>query len=223
MLLSEHVYCVAVAFKMAEWVEQQIYVKFCVKLEHSSTETIQMTQKATAMGNWWLAASSHNTPAHASHLVQSFFCETSNHPGDSAPYSPDLVPCDLWLFPKLNHWWDSGKYDRAAGGTWENCVRSQGAYFKGDGDVIVLHTMFLVFWIFFNKCLFFSLHGWLPSGQTSYITMFKGFFLSTLSKPHSLPSLRIFSARHRKDDLTITAKTKWNTTNKCRSPWGHHG
>ena len=39
-------YCVAVAFKMTEEVEQQICIKFCVKLEHSSTETIQMIQKA---------------------------------------------------------------------------------------------------------------------------------------------------------------------------------
>ena len=46
MPLSEHVYCVAVIFKMTEWVEQQICIKFCVKVEHSSTETIWMTQKA---------------------------------------------------------------------------------------------------------------------------------------------------------------------------------
>ena len=52
MLLSEHVYCVAVIFKMTERVEQQICIKFCIKLEHSSAETIQMIQKATAMGNW---------------------------------------------------------------------------------------------------------------------------------------------------------------------------
>ena len=30
-----------------------------------------------------------------------FFGETSNHPGDSDPYSPDLASCDFWLFPKL--------------------------------------------------------------------------------------------------------------------------
>ena len=46
MPLSEHVYCVAVAFKMTEWVEQWVCIKFCVKLEHSSTETIRMIQKA---------------------------------------------------------------------------------------------------------------------------------------------------------------------------------
>ena len=49
MPLSEHVYCVAVAFKMSE---QQICIKVCIKLEHSSAETIQMIQKAAAMGNW---------------------------------------------------------------------------------------------------------------------------------------------------------------------------
>ena len=58
MPLSEHVYCVAIAFKMTEWVEQRICIKFCIKLEHSYKDTIQMIQKATAMGNWWLAASS---------------------------------------------------------------------------------------------------------------------------------------------------------------------
>ena len=29
-------------------------------------------------------------------------------------------------------------------GDWENCVRSQGAHFKGDRGIIVLCTMFLV-------------------------------------------------------------------------------
>ena len=52
MLLSEHVYCVASTFKMTELVEQRIRIKFCVKLEHSSTETMWMIQKAAAMGNW---------------------------------------------------------------------------------------------------------------------------------------------------------------------------
>ena len=52
MLLNEYVYCVAITFKMTEQAEQQIYIKFCVKLEHSSAETIWMIPKATAMGNW---------------------------------------------------------------------------------------------------------------------------------------------------------------------------
>ena len=35
------------------------------------------------------------------HISCRVFGETSNHPGDSAPYSPDLAPYDFWLFPKL--------------------------------------------------------------------------------------------------------------------------
>ena len=51
-----------------------------------------------APGDWQLHHD--NTPSHASHLLQ-FFDETSNHPSDSAPYNPDLAPCNFWLFPKL--------------------------------------------------------------------------------------------------------------------------
>ena len=58
MPLSEHVYCVAITLKMTEQVEQGIYIKFCIKLEHFSTETMQKIQKATLTGNWGLAASS---------------------------------------------------------------------------------------------------------------------------------------------------------------------
>ena len=52
MLLNEHVYCAAVTCKMTERVEQRICIRFCVKLEYPSVETIWMIQKATAMGNW---------------------------------------------------------------------------------------------------------------------------------------------------------------------------
>ena len=46
MPLSEHVYCVAITCKMAEQVEQWICIKLCIKLEHSSAETIWMMQNA---------------------------------------------------------------------------------------------------------------------------------------------------------------------------------
>ena len=50
--MSEHVYHMAVAFKVTEQVEQRIYIKFCVMLEHSRVENIWVIQKATAMGSW---------------------------------------------------------------------------------------------------------------------------------------------------------------------------
>ena len=41
-----------------------------------------------------------------------------------------------------------------------------------DWSIVVLCTIFLVYCIFFNKCLFFILHVWIPSGQTSHIISF---------------------------------------------------
>jgi len=38
-------------------------------------------------------------PIYSSHA--GFFGKASHHPGMSAPYSPDLAPCDVWLFTKL--------------------------------------------------------------------------------------------------------------------------
>ena len=130
MPLSEHVYCVVVTFKMTERVEQWICIQFCVKLEHSSMETIRMIQKTKAMGNWWLAASSQ----HACSGITSYAEFSVKHQITQVtqPHrSPDLVPCDFWLFPKLkstlkgkrfHHRWDSGKYNRAwwrLGELWE--------------------------------------------------------------------------------------------------------
>ena len=141
---------------MTDQVEQWICIEFCINLEYFPTETIGMIQKPAAMGNRWLAASSWQRAHSCITSCAECFSETSNHPGETQPlYSPDFVPCDFWLFPKLtkivfereeilDHWWDSGKYDSAAHGDWENCVRSQGAYFEGDWGIIDLCTMFLV-------------------------------------------------------------------------------
>ena len=72
MPLSEHVYRVDVTFKMIKWVEQQICIKFCVKLEHSSMKTIWMIKrpKLWATTDWYLHH--NNAPARASRLMQSF-------------------------------------------------------------------------------------------------------------------------------------------------------
>ena len=58
-----------------------------------------------------------------------------------SPLQPRFAALWLLAFPKTkitfereevsDCQWDSGKYDRAADGDWENCVRSQGAYLKG--------------------------------------------------------------------------------------------
>ena len=140
-----------------------------------------MIQKAAAMRNWWLAASSLQLARSLSISPGvEFFGKTSNHPGNSVHLQPRFGSRWLTTFLQTkitfereeisDHWWDLGKYNRAADGDWENCVRSQGAYCAGDWGIFVLCTMFLVSCIFFNKCLFFTWHGWMPSGQTLYKT-----------------------------------------------------
>ena len=181
ILLSEHVYCAAIALKMTEQVEQQICIKFCVKLEHSYMETIQMIQKDSAMCNWWLAASSWQCAHSCIMFHAEIFGETSDYPGVFPPLQPRLGSLWFLALPKTkfmfgreeisDHRWDSGKYCGAADGDWKNCVRSQGVYFEGDQSIIVLCTMFVVSCIFFNKSLFFILHGWISSGQTLYTYM----------------------------------------------------
>ena len=98
------------------------------------------------------------------HASTEFFCKTSNHPGDLASLQPRSGTLWLLAFPKTKIIFereeisdcrrDIGKYDGAADGDWENCVKTQGAYFEGDWGIIVLCTMFLVSCIW-NKCLYF--------------------------------------------------------------------
>ena len=106
---------------MPEQIEQGICIKFCIKLEHSSVETIWMIQKSAPMGNWRLAASSWQCacPCITSHAE--FFGKTSNHPGDLAPLKHRFGTVQLLVFPKTkttfereeisDRWWGSGKYD----------------------------------------------------------------------------------------------------------------
>ena len=65
MPLNEHVCCVAITFKLTEQGEQQICIKFCINLEHSSVETIQMIKRPQlgATGDRQLYHNSVVTPA----------------------------------------------------------------------------------------------------------------------------------------------------------------
>ena len=117
-------------------------------------ETIQMIQEAAARGNWWLAALSWQYARSCITFLTEYFGITSNLSGDSGPLQPRFGTLRLLAFPKTkvtfereeipDCWWDSGKYDGAADGSWENWMRSQGACFVEDWGVIVLSAMFLV-------------------------------------------------------------------------------
>ena len=50
-------------------------------------------------GDWILHHD--NAPAHTSHLVQQFLAKHGTAQLQQPPYSPDLAPCDFFLFPRL--------------------------------------------------------------------------------------------------------------------------
>ena len=152
MLLSGHMYCVAVIFEMTERVEQQICIKLCVKFDIPQQKLFGWFRRPQlwTTGDWQLHH--NNAPAHTLRLVQ-FFLWNIKSPRWFSLLQPR---CDaLWLlaFPKTkitfereeisDHWWDSGKYSGAADSDWKNCVRSQGAYLEGDWGITVLCTSLL--------------------------------------------------------------------------------
>ena len=92
-----------------------------------------------------------NAPVHNSILVTDYLTKmgikTVLHP----PYSPDLAPCDFWLFPKLRGLWENWGDERGCEeGHWHaqtrglprdlpevvgrhnKCIAAGGDYFEGD-------------------------------------------------------------------------------------------
>ena len=63
-------------------------------------ETLRI-QKAAAVDNGEWQLHHDNASAHASHLMQSFLVKHQITQVTQSPYSPDLVPCNFWLFSKL--------------------------------------------------------------------------------------------------------------------------
>ncbi|KAJ4435187.1 hypothetical protein ANN_23763 [Periplaneta americana] len=105
--------------------------------------------------NWHLHHD--NVPAHSSQLIHTFLAKHGITNVRQPPYSPDLAPCDFWLFPKLKTplkgsrfesreeimrnattelntipKGDFQRYFRQWKDRWAKCVQAQEAYFEGD-------------------------------------------------------------------------------------------
>ena len=59
----------------------------------------QFAENDRKNGDWILHH--NNAHAHASHFVQQFLAKHGTAQLQQPPYSPDLAPCDFFLFPKL--------------------------------------------------------------------------------------------------------------------------
>ena len=92
--------CVAIAFKMTEY-----------RNESASNFDLSLNIPPWKLFGWfrspqlWATGDRQlphdNALAHAPCLVQSFFVKHQITQVTKPPYSPDLVPCDFWLFLKL--------------------------------------------------------------------------------------------------------------------------
>ena len=56
-----------------------------------------------------------NAPAHKSATVQEYLKESGLDVSDHPPYSPDLSPCDFWLFPKLKEMLAGHRFESRCG------------------------------------------------------------------------------------------------------------
>jgi len=112
-------------------------------------------QQLWASGDWHVHHD--NAPAHSSALVQTFLVKHRITQVCRPPYSPDLAPCDFWLFSKLKLPLIGMRFQTAnrikenatrqlmaipkkdfsdcfekRKERWDKCVRSQGEYSEGD-------------------------------------------------------------------------------------------
>ena len=136
-------------------------------------------QKATLKGNWWLAASSRQCACSSIMSSAEFFGKISNHPSDSTPLQPTFGVLWLLVFPKTKITFEREEISDD-NETQENTMGQlmvigrtvwgpKVPTLKGTEASLSCVQCFLYLVSSSINPLFFILHGWIPSGPTSYI------------------------------------------------------
>ena len=73
----------------------------CLEVLTRLQESVQRKRPGLWPGKWILHHD--NAPAHDALRVREFLAKNSTTKMDQPPYSPDLAPCDFWLFPKVKN------------------------------------------------------------------------------------------------------------------------
>ena len=81
----------------------RLLLEHLVWIEHQFLSGIKDSRKAALLksGQWHFHQD--NAPVHNSILVTDYLTKMGINTVVHSPYSPDLAPCDFWLFPKLNY------------------------------------------------------------------------------------------------------------------------
>ena len=132
-------------------INKEYYVKVLKRL-HDAVR--RKRPRFWSSGDWLLHHD--NAPAHSSNLVQQFLAKHKIVQLRQPPYSPDIAPCDFWMYPKLKMALKGKRFDdietiqsnatrelkaipksafkdcfRIWKHRWERVVQSNGDYFEG--------------------------------------------------------------------------------------------
>ena len=98
--MNEPVYRLDITFKMSEHSNKSAS-NFALSWNIHPRKLFRLFRRPQlwATGGWQLHHD--NTPTHALCLMHRFLAKHQITQVTQPPYSPDLAPCDFWLFPKL--------------------------------------------------------------------------------------------------------------------------
>ena len=94
--------------RLSTWRNEKIVAKVRTMIRNNGRLTVlrrlheslrRNRPEKSRVGDWILHHD--NVPAHPSHLVQQFLAKHGTAQLQQPPYSPDLAPCDVFLFPRL--------------------------------------------------------------------------------------------------------------------------
>ena len=94
-------YCMVIVFKMTELVEQWVCIKLYIKLGHF-LQNYSNDSEGHSYGQLVMGSFIRTTCPLMHHVsCRVFWWNIKLSRWLKLPYSPDLVPCNFWLFPKL--------------------------------------------------------------------------------------------------------------------------
>ena len=172
MPLSERVYCVAVTFKMTE-----------ESNESASNFVLSLNVPPWKLFRWFRSCSygllvigSFIMTMHL--LMHHVLCSLAKHQITQVtqpPYSPDLVPCDFWLFPKLKsplkgkRFQTMHEFRKIWLGSWwwlgELCEVPRCLLWRGLRHHCPMYNASCILYLL-QYVSIFHINGWIPSGQT---------------------------------------------------------
>ena len=133
-------------------INQHFYLDVLKRLR----DAVRRKRPAKWQANSWLLQHD-NAPAHTAVSVRQFLAKNNTTVLDHPPYSPDLAPCDFFLFPKLKSSLKGARFESVKSITenstnqlkaiasedysecfeklkrrWQKCIAVEGDYFEGD-------------------------------------------------------------------------------------------